>query len=398
MCLVTIHGIGFQRAPGDQGPDGYADLLHQHLSDPAALGPDVLSDDPYRLNEHPGEPGKYGAIYVQSQYRAPDAPAETVEEGLRRLGVWTSDLRECDGEVVAGDIGQLVQDGKRLSHIALVYAHPENRALQHIGAAAETIAKTVASALNYGTPWDIAHMLLADIRVAGGSGPSAPISLRPRETPPRASMPWQHSSADPSDPPGVLGVIRALEEDITTYVCRNDLRENVRAFVREALLRLCARADVSALVINSHSQGTTVAYDVLRTLPPSAMRKIRVLLTSGSPLRKYATLYTWGSAVGAQNAAQRWLNFWDRHDLVADPLGPISWSPGSSADPTVLTQGLFQVIADDGLAHPNPVVDVEVDNVEHSPTGGYPPHNYWDNERDWIPAVVPLLRDLLGSP
>jgi hypothetical protein len=116
ICLVTIHGIGFQRAPDDHGSDGYADLLHEHLN--GALG------------------------------------AESVQPG---------------------------RSGKRIAHIALVHAHPENRAFQHIGAALETLAKSVASALNYGMPWDIAQMLVADIRLAGGNGAPAPISLQPRD-------------------------------------------------------------------------------------------------------------------------------------------------------------------------------------------------------------------------
>jgi hypothetical protein len=63
ICLVTIHGIGFQRAPDDHGSDGYADLLHEHLN--GALGADLLSDDPYRAGARNGQAGKYGAIYVR---------------------------------------------------------------------------------------------------------------------------------------------------------------------------------------------------------------------------------------------------------------------------------------------------------------------------------------------
>jgi hypothetical protein len=392
ICLVTIHGIGFQRAPGANGSDGYADLLHEHLS--LALGAGLLSDDPHRVDLRNGQAGKYGTIYVRSQFSPSAGAAETIEEGLRRLGVWTSDRREGQGEVVPGEIGQLVESGKRIAHIALVYAHPENRALQHVGAAVETLAKSVVSALNYGTPWDIAQMLVADIRVAGGSGPPSPISLRPRDTPHQTSMPWHQTTDDGSNPPGVLGVIRALEEDITTYVCRNDLREKVRGFVREALLRLSSRTDVSGIVINSHSQGTTVAYDVLRTLPPSAIRKVRLLLCSGSPLRKYATLYAWGTELAQLGTVDQWVNFYDPHDLVGDPLGPRDWRPGSDVDPRSLEQGLFQVIDDAGLHTACTIQDEKVNNVQNSPRGGYPPHNYWDNQTDWIPKVAPLLKKL----
>jgi hypothetical protein len=404
VCLITIHGIGFQRAPGDAGPDGYADLLHEHLSAKLReLGADeLLSDDPYRQAGRGGQAGKFGAIYVQSEYRVAGTGPESVEEGLRRLGVWTTgDRRQGSDEVVPGEIGQLTEPGRRIAHIALVYAHPENRAFQHLGAATETFAKTVASALNYGSPWDIAHMFLADIKVAGGSGPPGPISLRPRARPHRARTSLRRTNDDPSNPPGVLGVIRALEEDISTYVCRNDLRENVRGFVREALLRLCSRQDVDILIINAHSQGTTVAFDVLRTLPPWVFSKIRVVMTSGSPLRKYATLYTWGTQwrtpTGEPGALPKWLNFFDRHDIVSEPLRPLHWEPGSEADPTTLDAGLFQLLDDSGAQQAYAIQDIEVFNTNNSPRGGYPPHNYWDNQKDWIPTVAERLRTIAGA-
>jgi hypothetical protein len=44
VCVVTVHGIGFQQPPKD-GQPGYADALHEHLRKP--LG-DRLGDDPER--------------------------------------------------------------------------------------------------------------------------------------------------------------------------------------------------------------------------------------------------------------------------------------------------------------------------------------------------------------
>lgn len=55
---------------------------------------------------------------------------------------------------------------------------------------------------------------------------------------------------------GLMGTIRALEDDVVAYICRNDLRERIRDFIEEALRRLLARPDVSGVVVNAHSQGT----------------------------------------------------------------------------------------------------------------------------------------------
>ena len=60
---------------------------------------------------------------------------------------------------------------------------------------------------------------------------------------------------------GVTAVLGYLDDDVALYVCRNDLRERVRSFVHDALLRLCCRDDVEAVVVNGHSNGTVIAAD-----------------------------------------------------------------------------------------------------------------------------------------
>src|SRR5213075_825224 len=69
ICMITVHGIGFQRPP-EEGEPGYADGLHASLR--RALG-DLLGDDP---NRPAG-----GPVYVQSSWGTPPAP----EKGLVRL-------------------------------------------------------------------------------------------------------------------------------------------------------------------------------------------------------------------------------------------------------------------------------------------------------------------------
>ena len=71
------------------------------------------------------------------------------------------------------------------------------------------------------------------------------------------------------------------------------LRQRVRSFVTEALLRLAHRTDVDGIIVNSHSQGTVVAFDVLRDFPVVDKDRIQALVTAGSPLRKYVDLGIW---------------------------------------------------------------------------------------------------------
>ncbi len=56
LCVLTIHGIGFQQPPDDQHA-GYADTLHDNL---AAVLNGRLGDDPQR------PAGVHGPVYVMS--------------------------------------------------------------------------------------------------------------------------------------------------------------------------------------------------------------------------------------------------------------------------------------------------------------------------------------------
>src|ERR1051326_6479888 len=182
-CLVTIHGIGFQRAP--QPPDdpiGYADPLHDHLSE--YLTPRVLSDDPNRSRSKPGE---YGAIYVQSHF-------PSIEAGLKRLGAWNADR----SAVVSDASSALVAEGETISHVALVYSHPENQAFQHVGSALEAAINSAASQARYGSMFGVGGMLVSDVLAPLNRPTTADCveppgqSLRPRTSPLPNSLPPDH--------------------------------------------------------------------------------------------------------------------------------------------------------------------------------------------------------------
>jgi hypothetical protein len=398
-CLLTIHGIGFQQFPDDaKGLPGYADGLHERLH-PLLDG--LLSDDPQRA--HPA-PGANGAIYVQSSW-PPDAEhpeVRSIEEGLARLG-----RRRPDGTVdITG--APLVQAGRRIAHVALVYTPLEPTRPDHLSTL-ETALRGLVGIEHYTTlhaaARDFGADLVAVLHPPRGTEPDVTAGNRPRQDLPhrggllRRVVEHVHPAAASPGPSDPLSVLRTVEEDVAEYVARNQLREQVRDFVREALLRLHDRGDVSHVVVNSHSQGTVVAFDVLRTLTQPALGLVDHWMTLGSPLRKYATLLAWGRETGCISAIPRWTNMWDGLDPVADPLSPAPpWRRGDS-DPATAAPGLFRDLdMETGVATPHPLTDVRVDNVHHVPASGLPAHDYWDNVEDVVPRMAGALREVTAAP
>lgn len=421
LCLVTIHGVGFEQQPTPGVPmSGYADMLHARLS--AALnggdGPPLLSDDPHTQRGAGAPGGQAGPVYVASSW-----PMNTQdrEAGLKRLGVWRGHPGpSAAGSVAALDEARLVQPGLPIAHVALVYSHLEEQG-PRLGAAAETVAKTLVSLHNYESPFGAIHMAFADAVAAlepqrardaalpGGVPPSLRVRGDVRHRLPRFGKP-PAPAPEVEPPPSDHGgdIILQLQDDVATYVCRDDLRQRVRAFVRDALLRLIYREDVAGVIVNAHSQGTVVAFDVLSQLSPFEARKVWWLMTMGSPLRKYVDLFHWGNEAGAlreiglrdapgRNALGqdvlplRWTNFWDPLDPVADPLRPESREaqpPAPFSDDKTLLAWIDPLT---GATCPIAVEDRQVDNVTHS-SGGLRAHNYWDNEPDVIHPLAARLR------
>ncbi len=283
----------------------------------------MLGDDPQRTRSRSGE---NGAIYVQSAW-----PPETnaTEPGLVRLGKWGTDPREVDGSSAP-----LTDGSHPIAHVALVYSHLEGHGAQLLPTLQTAMAGAV-SVGNYTSLLGIGRSLIHNIPpmlTRHATNGAAVSSLRVRTDQgfrPAALVPGRQAAS--KNPSGLLASLRQLENDVAVYVCHNDLRERVRGFVREALLRLCYRPDVAGIVVNSHSNGTVIAFDVLRELPPSALGKIRGLVTAGSPLRKYTRLLNWGDDVGHLREIPVWHNFWDSHDPVAEsPCSRVSVAAGDS--------------------------------------------------------------------
>lgn len=385
-CLVTIHGIGFQEPPRE-GVAGYADGLHARL---AGQLPE-LSDDPLKQS---WQTGASVPVYVQSTY---PAKGGTREQGLARLGRWT-DTSKTSIDVANAP---LVTEGRSVAHVALVYANLED--LGHQGeAAVQTLMEAMAEHGHYNSVLSTLRTVLLDAATAmaphhAGPAQDADHGVKPRTDVAKPGLIhritglWGHHESG-AEPTGIVGTLRQVEDDICAYVCRNDARERVRSFVREALLRLAARDDIDALVLNTHSNGTVIGFDTLRELPASAAGRVRAFMTAGSPLRKYAELFAWGHEVGSICAAGRWDNYFDARDPVADPLAhPVGWREGEPYDATKF-KPFVSWPSDAAEEAPFPITDHQVDNVQHSSGGGLQAHDYWANTTEYIPALVSALR------
>jgi hypothetical protein len=376
---MTVHGIGFQQAPG-HGVPGYADGLHASLR--AQLG-GALGDDPYREG---------GPVYVRSEVD------NSSSKGLARL-----------------DNDKPLSAGGPIAHVALVYS-PSEPLVPRAGSAADTLARALLAHSHYVSILGATRLLLGDALAAmtEHSASTSTSSLRPRNDPP-PDHPRSHlkrllhlGGAD-GTPQQPLSVVTALEDDIATYVARNDLRERVRGFVESALLAIADRDDVDAIVVNAHSQGTVVCWDVLCRLPLFAWRedhelraRLRAFVTAGSPIRKYVDLFAWGDLVGQMAALQEgafgWHNFWDPHDPVADPLDPpAQWRPGTPLTEPGQDEGLLRARDPDSATVRHVAIgDVQVDNIHDSSGGGLQAHDYWNNTKQFIPGLADVLLAAAG--
>jgi hypothetical protein len=385
LCLVTVHGIGFQQPPVDGRP-GYADALHAHLHE--QLG-EELGDDPERV-------GESGPVYVTSDVRG------SRRDGLARL-----------------DPTRPLAPAGKIAHVALVYS-PSEPLQPRLGSVADVLARAVLAHEHYISALGAVRLLAGDAWAAlhETKGAAAGSSLRPRSDLPvvaerhrLARMLHGHHDASAGEP-GALGILRALEDDMATYVARNDLRERVRGFVEEALLRIFDRPDVGGVVLNTHSQGTVIGWDVLCRLPFFTWREsqdpradmLRSFVTAGSPIRKYVDLFAWGEQTGQLAALLdgapsklEWRNFWDEHDPVADPLDPATaWKPGKPlAERPAGDIGLLVATNPiDGRQRHVDIRDTRLDNLHNSSGGGLQAHDYWNNRSEFVKPLVEILKEL----
>ncbi len=402
-CIVTIHGIGFQQAPSE-GVAGYADDLHKHLCcELNKDGVELLSDDP---DHRPHQMIGSVPIYVESAW-PPGSFCR--EDGLKRLGTWVDDDRRAVSHKRREDPKQeLVNGNARVAHVALVYSRMQGEG-PRLGASIITLARTIANLRRYGRAGTLVKTLYLDLiqpllkrfwtKMRGRPlyRPSVAVpSLRVREDNQKNAT---GKGSAPHHPSGFVAILRQLENDVAAYICDNGSRQRVRSFVLDALLRLALRDDVSAIILNTHSNGTLIGLDVVQELPPLAAKKIRAIITAGSPIRKYVDLFTWGEYLALEHMMAPWLaqwwNFYDERDIVADRLLPSAgWKRGTEPTEKQL-MGIYQTADPGGEIIQILINDIPVNNVKNSPGGGIPAHNYWDNTEEFIPQFAEIVRNVV---
>ena len=383
IVLVTIHGIGFQQRPSAPNTqDGYADSFH------AALGRQLPTG---MLGEDPNRPS--GPVYVESSW--PPGTDKT-EPGLARLGTWT-------GNTVDVTNASLVRGEASVAHVALVYSRLEEQS-------EDTIALLGLGLLggsgisHYATVGSIIRMAFRDVRAMHVQPGASTASLTPRESASDhrgfLSRLFHHPSPASSSPAAnaePTSTFRQVQDDIAAYVVRNEHRERVRAFVRDAVSRIMARPDVTGVIVNGHSNGCVMAFDFLAAMSPPQAPRVRAVITSGCPLRKYVDFMDWGTDARSLGLVQanRWTNFYDEADPVADPMQPpATWK----RDDTDGGPGLFvRYDPVSGQQSNVAVKDIKVDNVGAHVGGGLPAHNYWDNVGGFVTPVAGIVRDAVAA-
>jgi hypothetical protein len=155
--------------------------------------------------------------------------------------------------------------------------------------------------------------------------------------------------------------------DVANYVGRNGVRTAVQNVLHEKLATAHQEVPDCPIILVSHSQGTIIAYDVLRQAGGS-YPQLRTWVTMGCPLEKYQRLFKWGGSQLGVPAGLRWVNLFDANDPVGKALGGVvEW--------------------DD----PKPI-DMQVNNERQAGDA----HNHWENPEVVEAIKVEVLRHNSG--
>lgn len=154
--------------------------------------------------------------------------------------------------------------------------------------------------------------------------------------------------------------IEHLVTDVGNYVARNGVRLAVQHRLASTLFDVQRRFPDVPVVLVSHSQGTIISYDVLR-LNGGQFPALKTWITMGSPLKRYVNFpLHWGSQRVGLPEKLRWVNLYDRQDIVGKELaGLLDWRS------------------------PTPI-DIEVNNRRNAKDA----HDHWHN-----PQVVKAVAD-----
>jgi hypothetical protein len=393
VCLLTVHGIGFQQQPQPPDLPGYADRLHQNLH--AAMGAS-LGDDPNRERLRAGDAGP---VYVASEW--PPRSGD-IDAGLDRIAQLTPDKGlDWSRRPLAGT-------GARVAHVAVVYAGLESTR-PHVWVGLRALGVALIHLNRYASPLALFRLVRRDLAAIQPAGPPAvapdptgPVPPPPAENHVRQDIPHRrllpHPRRKRHQPPGSTSTdaLVQLEDDVASYVYNRQLHSRVHDFVSDVVERLLARDDIATVVVNAHSQGSVVCYEVLQKLSAKRVGRVGAFVTAGSPLRKYVDFFDLSSDLSGAGEVP-WLNFWDPLDPVADPLTPPrEWRPLTDAHVAVGQVGLFRRRRAGGFTALAHMSDREVNNLANSAGPGLRAHNYWDNQAQFTRHLAGVLGELAG--
>jgi V8-like Glu-specific endopeptidase len=157
--------------------------------------------------------------------------------------------------------------------------------------------------------------------------------------------------------------VRDQANDVANYVSNNGVRLAIQRRLSDKLFEVHTKYPGASVILGSHSQGTIIAYDVLR-LNGAQYSRVDTWVTMGCPLGWYLNFGRWGGEQLGIPPSLKWLNFWDSKDPVGRALSSmVTWEK------------------------PRPD-DVDVNNHGR----GLDPHDHWHN-----PDVVQRYFELLQA-
>lgn len=130
------------------------------------------------------------------------------------------------------------------------------------------------------------------------------------------TVPWQ----------SLAELVATEAEQISGYLFKSELYHKIQARMIDGLNQAAQMGE--STVIASHSLGTLVAFDALRT--EAENYHVSTFFTLGCSLAKLRRLGVRSAHLGAitYDNVNQWLNVYDTTDLIADPLGPAFPLPG----------------------------------------------------------------------
>jgi hypothetical protein len=138
--------------------------------------------------------------------------------------------------------------------------------------------------------------------------------------------------------------------DVANYIGNNRVRLAIQERLATALFGAQRDFPNAGIILGSHSQGTIIAYDVLRLLA-GQLPAIDTWVTMGCPLGWYLGPPNWGDNEIELPGTVQWLNWYDPKDFVGQDLQRLArWTPAAPQD-------------------------TDVDNVGH----GLDAHDHWHN-------------------